>query len=779
MEIIEQATKDPTIMQGITNLVQAITNNQLTPTARLLLTTSTLIATIKDTIEDTARPLTIGASITKLATKHALDNTTGIKEFFISKGQFGFGAPGGTATALHLAQAAIETAGDLSAVILIDFENFFNSLPRAETLQQIYSNPIFAPLYRLLDFLYGQPSALLMQDPTGEYHFETSKEGVKQGDAAGTAIACIALIKPLERIKQLMKNDSTTIAATDDVTIINTHYTDTITAFDAISQDPTLKLNKLKTKILWPHNEPPPAALVEQCRQRNVELILRSAKTLGGVIGVDPKHFEDHAMQTVQKTQNKLNLLTHPEMPAQCAHQILSGSFQANFQYTASVTPPTHSQKAAELFDGIRKQIFADIHAIDIAHLQPHEDDDAGEASPGTIADFRFFSSIKKGGLGFQRAAASTHAAYFSTAIKASQICPEQYNNPADATQTFVQHLNNSLQHFKKQNIPVHNVFPQDEGKPISSAAAIPHQVQQIPAFYELPSTQDGKFSMQRNLTQHLKDQDHDDMMSRISKRSKFIIASCAPDGRWLTTPPTTYDTTFPDKFWRQAMQFHMDIPLPPSITACVCGEDLTTQTAQDHAHSCFNLKRKGQTKRHDLVNSTLISWANRHGLPAISEIPLGVREENRKRPDGTILLPSEANILITDTTIPHPTTKTNLQTAKHDTSLRQAEAAKTKKYKNLATQEEAKFLTLAISSYGFLGNSALKIVETLASEAALQLGETKSMLARDLKQHLSCANMKGNAILLMHSALLCRMRSRPMHHFALARRDEDDEDLS
>ena len=82
---------------------------------------------------------------------------------------------------------------------------------------------------------------------------------------------------------------------------------------------------------------------------------------------------------------------------------------------------------------------------------------------------------------------------------------------------------------------------------------------------------------------------------------------------------------------------------------------------------------------------------------------------------------------------IAHPKTISNIRSAKHDASLRSAEAAKIKKYKHLAVQEESTFLPLAISSFGHFSDSALKLVQLLATKAALQTGQVHG-IAKDLK---------------------------------------------
>ena len=367
----------------------------------------------------------------------------------------------------------------------------------------------------------------------------------------------------------------------------------------------------------------------------------------------------------------------------------------------------------------------------------------------------------------------TAHAAYLSATVRAATLCPDFYNNPDDRHLPYIRHLNHTLQHLTHRNIPALDEFPlRENGKPDLSAAALPTQVSQIPAFYGQPH-KFGRYPLQRNITRHLRDQDRKNLLP--NKRDQFILDSAAHGASWLNASPNTYCTTFPDPLWKAAIHHFLDLPLTAHTTACACGEDLTRPHSQDHIQSCTLTKRKALTKRHDQVNYTCLAWASSHGLPSIAETSPGCfADQDRKRPDGSILCPSNANLIIMDTTIAHPTTISNIRSAKHDASLRSAEAAKIKKYKHLAIQEESTFLPLAISSFGHFSDSALKLVQLLATEATLQTGENKSILAKDLKRHILCSLMKGNAIMRLHSALLCRMKSRPSHIFSLAADDED-----
>ena len=86
-------------------------------------------------------------------------------------------------------------------VLKLGMKNAFNNLDRAEMLRTLYDIPELSDLYRIANFAYAKPSALLvLQDQYQPAHIVHSSNGVKQGDPLSTMLLCLALHKTYDKV---------------------------------------------------------------------------------------------------------------------------------------------------------------------------------------------------------------------------------------------------------------------------------------------------------------------------------------------------------------------------------------------------------------------------------------------------------------------------------------------------------------------------------------------------------------------------------------------------
>src|SRR5690349_13902539 len=116
----------------------------VSPVQRELLVSS-LIATRKSS--GGFRPIAMGEAFYKLACLYTLNLVRLQIPDALGPLQFAF-APGGSETALHVLQAALDLHPDW-VVISSDLSNAFNTCSRSHTLTTLFDTPALSPLFRL------------------------------------------------------------------------------------------------------------------------------------------------------------------------------------------------------------------------------------------------------------------------------------------------------------------------------------------------------------------------------------------------------------------------------------------------------------------------------------------------------------------------------------------------------------------------------------------------------------------------------------------------------
>ena len=202
-EILEVLTRDSHIFNALLALCSAISNNQLPEQARQLVLQCWMIAPAKKKGNlDEPRPITVPETLYKIAALYAVLNRQSIEGTFAPLDQFGMGVSGGSELAVHLIQAEIERAGPGCAVVLDDKSNCFNSIDRAQCLEQLYEHEELQGLWSMANFSYGGPPSVIAYAYRGSNALEfLSRNGAKQGDGMGTLLACCGLIPVYADIK--------------------------------------------------------------------------------------------------------------------------------------------------------------------------------------------------------------------------------------------------------------------------------------------------------------------------------------------------------------------------------------------------------------------------------------------------------------------------------------------------------------------------------------------------------------------------------------------------
>ncbi len=164
-----------------------------------------LCAFIKSKTKLDLRPIQITGSLIRFVCAHAARISKLYFSQLLLPLQFGIGIPGGIDFTIHSTTALCDKFLDRNpeqirdgnlptrALLLIDLQNFFNSVSRDELrdLLEKYDLHYLLPIYDLLFYL--APNKCWYIKPDGTWDFILANEGLSQGNALACFLACIVL----------------------------------------------------------------------------------------------------------------------------------------------------------------------------------------------------------------------------------------------------------------------------------------------------------------------------------------------------------------------------------------------------------------------------------------------------------------------------------------------------------------------------------------------------------------------------------------------------------
>jgi len=183
--------EDPGTLGNFSLFIMDLCNGRIVGSGRNLLLASVLIPLRKP--KGGIRPIAIGECFVKIAKAYMLSLVDAEQlKFLMAPVQFGIMSKGGVERVVHSVQAHLDGNPDHCCVAL-DITNGFNSVSRRATLDVLYQTPSLQVLWRLVDWCYSKPSALVVRDGSGIKEVLGSEQGVHQGCILGSLLFCLTI----------------------------------------------------------------------------------------------------------------------------------------------------------------------------------------------------------------------------------------------------------------------------------------------------------------------------------------------------------------------------------------------------------------------------------------------------------------------------------------------------------------------------------------------------------------------------------------------------------
>jgi hypothetical protein len=210
-ELLKDLMQNSVFASNFAAMITDLANSRVHPSVRERLCACDLVGIPKP--DGGTRPITLGDTFIKIATRVALKaDETQLRDFF-GKLQYGVSAKNGCETIVHKTRSFIRSrTGTPACVGTIDFSNAFNTPERA-AIWEVAKN--FRHLSSIFRLEYGTPSTLRVK---GTRAVIMSTKGTRQGTTGGPVFFSMVLQPILEKAARV--EGVHVLAYMDDITIL-------------------------------------------------------------------------------------------------------------------------------------------------------------------------------------------------------------------------------------------------------------------------------------------------------------------------------------------------------------------------------------------------------------------------------------------------------------------------------------------------------------------------------------------------------------------------------
>ena len=803
-EMLAALIEEPDCMKGLALLVSDITNGDLPPESKPYLLSSRLVTLPKPNSD--IRPIAVGEMFYRLAAMRAQSLVTSTAAGLLQPIQFGVAISDGCGIAVHTIQHALEQTNFPVAALAVDFRNAFNERSRADVLSALYKEQQLESVWKICNFAYSEPSLLWIRDrATGLLRLEpdlSSSEGVRQGDPIALLLFCLAMKDIYSTALQQgvsSNSDSSApvhaVAIADDFTVLGKPEAliRVYLALERLAAEGGLHVQPNKSQFIYFHQQRQPLSteVQEFIQQRGIVLQETSTVLLGAPIGRSSTDIEEQVENLVSEQCEFFNAILHPDISNQEAFLLLRVCGVPRLNYLLRTVRPRAIQKAVGRYD---EQMFKGA----FKKLNIFVPD--SEKKKERRLKKRLALPVKAGGFGLTPSRERTNIAWFSSITNTLQHNGsywqsffDRYPNyflalggsqSSSSTDNFalLEQLQDSLRKIRSQtqseggklNLPrtieefpsyISNGRWQQHGgdessnnnnnnpSSSSSSSSTSHRRHQ-----SISNNVNGK-SLQHQLSEAAVKQNINALrVEAEATNDKFEIAllnstSVKDAGRWLTVVPSQPEFELRNPHFETAAKIRLGIkPADTLLTfpnRCPLCHRPTHIDDVLHCLSCIAFRRNSITFRHDLVVSAINSYAHRSCITTEVE-PRRLSIDSRKKPDLKLFI--DNTVTLADITVRHPTAVSHLSTSASAplATLKAAEREKTRKYCQMAKENNAKFIPFAVETYGAIGDGARELIRLIANAAynssAVYSAKT---IEQGLLSAVAIAVQRGNAIVI------------------------------
>ena len=338
---------------GVIALLRDIVNGELPDDARQLLLASRLVALTKPN-SDGYRPIAVGELFYRLAAIVAVRRVSTEAARLLAPHQYGMGVAAGAEKIIHSLQHELTDTDKRLAMLQLDITNAFNSCDRARLLRELYGLTDLQPLFRIADFAYSQPSALVLSGCDGL--MIESAQGVRQGDPLSALLFCVYMRHTLQQVSA--ETGAKVYGFFDDIRLLGTPQ-QMMAALGRLQQSlpaVSLQLNTAKSHFAYFHDSLTPltSVVLSTLSANDIQLHHDWVGVVGAVVGRDDAAIRAGVHDVLSAAGGHdafLRRLQLDEMPIQTAMLLLRQSMVPSMNYFMRCIAPVCIEDEAHDFD--------------------------------------------------------------------------------------------------------------------------------------------------------------------------------------------------------------------------------------------------------------------------------------------------------------------------------------------------------------------------------------------------------------------------------------------
>jgi hypothetical protein len=657
--------------------------------------------------------------------------------------QYGVGVPAGAERILHALQHKLTDKEERLALLQLDISNAFNTCDRARLLQELYAIPALQSIFRIVDFAYARPTALLLQGCTGQAIM--SSQGVRQGDPLSALLFCVYMRETLDRVHE--KTGVTVYGFFDDINVVGKpqQVMDALSELQTLLPSRSLKLNTEKSHFAYFHDELTP--LSERVRtslaNQNIEYHHDWIGVVGAVVGRDDDAIRRgirHIMLDNSGHAVFFDRLQLPELSIPTAMLLLRMCMVPSMNYLLRCTAPVCIEDEAARFDQLMLNAAMDKLGL--------PDQERGENTIGLLQ-----SKPKYGGWGLTSAKATSPAAFLGSLAACADEATFVPLHTASIPASSQLHgwVTNSVQRVRQAaSDACDEILPPTADTFFSYYTRInPSAADSLQSALHAKAISHQNGAAMKQLKQKTKKGD-----KRPWAHRKAITAQAA--WTWKMALPLGPRARLSDTEYIIAARLNLDLPPFPDMETLpnhcpLCVHPMTKQpiSLRDdpwHHLVCAAMTNGEGNARHNEIADVLQHIALLLGAQAKREVK-GLADKSKVKPDLQIFFPGR--MLLTDVVVSHPLTTSRVQRQVSSTTT--AQYGKQTKYSKLATRLGAELLPFSVATYGGLADDAMKLVQAMGEEGEETMGAwTKEEIVRYTLCMTATAIQRGNARVML-----------------------------